>query len=194
MEVAAEVETSTSFGSARSLAIAISPAFAQLGRDPLVAQPLVELVLGACGPDLALDVLDAVFRDRQAAPNRVLAKLDVVALRAGEVEEVAVGLGRHDAQVEAQSVVETTVALVFPFASTSATQVSFVTYSVRAARSLAVAMMSRSSPFRCDGGPSRLRRPRRSPGGRGALRRRLAPPAARRRAASASPAASRRAP
>ena len=53
-----------------------------------------------------LDVLDAPLRDAHAAPLGVLAHAHVVALRAREVlQQVAVALGRHDAQVELHAVV-----------------------------------------------------------------------------------------
>ena len=53
-----------------------------------------------------LDDGDRVLGDRVAATHRVLAQRDVVVLRAGEVlQQVAVALRRHDAQVEAQPVV-----------------------------------------------------------------------------------------
>ena len=67
----------------------------------------VDLVLVAGAENLAaLDVLDAPFRDALAAPLRVLAHAHVVALRAREVlQQVAVALRRHDAQVELHAVV-----------------------------------------------------------------------------------------
>ncbi len=55
---------------------------------------------------LALDVGDAVLGDRQTPPLGFLAQSDVVVLRSGEVlEHVAVALGRHDSEVEPQSLV-----------------------------------------------------------------------------------------
>ena len=79
---------------------------AQLGRDRLVAEELVDVVLLGALEDLAgLDVRHAVLRDREPAPHRLLAHRDVVVLRAREVlEEVAERLRRHDAQVEAEAV------------------------------------------------------------------------------------------
>ena len=79
---------------------------AQLGRDELVAEELVQLLLVAVRDRLAgLGVEDAVLGDREPAPLRLLAHGDVVVLRAREVlEEVAVALGRNDAEVEAEAV------------------------------------------------------------------------------------------
>ena len=90
---------------ARQLELAV--VLAQLGRDRLVAEVAVDLVLVGRPEDLAaLDVLDAPLRDAHAASLRVLAHAHVVALRAGEVlQEVAVALERHDAQVELHAVV-----------------------------------------------------------------------------------------
>ena len=100
--------TSTSSGSsfaARQLELAV--VLAQLRRDRLVAEVAVDLVLVGRAEDLAaLDVLDAPLRDAHAAPLGVLAHAHVVALRAREVlQEVAVALERHDAQVELDAVV-----------------------------------------------------------------------------------------
>ena len=77
---------------------------AQLRRDRLVAEELVDRVLlGALEDVASLDVRDAVLRDREPAPHRVLAHGHVVVLRAGEVlEEVAERLRRDDAQVETE--------------------------------------------------------------------------------------------
>ena len=90
---------------ARQLELAV--VLAQLRRDRLVAEVAVDLVLVRRAEDLAaLHVLDAPFRDAHAAPLGVLAHAHVVALRAGEVlQQVAVALGRHDAQVELHAVV-----------------------------------------------------------------------------------------
>jgi hypothetical protein len=78
---------------------------AQLGRDELVAEPLVQLLLGAEGVHLArLDLGDPVLGDRQAAALCLLAHRDVVVLRAGEVlEQVPVTLRRHHPKVEAEA-------------------------------------------------------------------------------------------
>ena len=108
VQVAAQVAGSTSSGrlvGARELELAV--VLAQLGRDRLVAEVAVDLVLVAGAEDLAaLDVLDAPLRDAHAAPLGVLAHAHVVALRAREVlQQVAVALGRHDAQVELDAVV-----------------------------------------------------------------------------------------
>ena len=84
--------------------VQLACALAQLGRDPRVAEERVDALLVGVPGDLAgrLD-LDAVLRDREAAPLRVLAQLDVVLLRPGEVlEQVAVGLRLDDAEVELQ--------------------------------------------------------------------------------------------
>ena len=75
---------------------------AQLGRDRLVAEEAVELLLVREPVHLAgLDHRDAVLGDRQAAALGLLAERDVVILRSREVlEQAAVVLGRHDTQVE----------------------------------------------------------------------------------------------
>ena len=75
---------------------------AKLGRDELVAEVGVERLLVAVRDDLArLDDGDAVLRDREAAPLRLLSHRDVVILRAGEVlKEVAEALRRDDAKVD----------------------------------------------------------------------------------------------
>ena len=80
---------------------------AELGWDELVAEERVELLLVAVRDRLAgVDDGDAVLGDRETAPLRLLPHGDVVLLRAGEVlEQVAVALGRNDAQVEAKAVV-----------------------------------------------------------------------------------------
>ena len=85
----------------------LAAVLAQLRRDVGIAEVRVHglLVLGA--EDLAgLGGRDPVLGDREAPSNRVLAKSDVVLLRAGEVlEQVAVRLGWDDAEVEAEPVV-----------------------------------------------------------------------------------------
>ena len=80
---------------------------AELRRYVAVAEEGVQLVLGRMRDDLpGLDVGDAVLGDREPAALCVLAQRDVVVLRAREVlEDVAVALVRHDAQVEAKAVV-----------------------------------------------------------------------------------------
>ncbi len=81
---------------------------AQLGRDRLVAEVAVDLVLVARAEDLAgLDRLDAPLGHLQAALlPRPRACATLWRLRAGEVlQEVAVALGRHDAQVDLHAVV-----------------------------------------------------------------------------------------
>ena len=80
---------------------------AQLRRRGAVAEVRVELVLALVRDTSAgLDSRDSVLRDRQPAPLRVLAKRDVVVLRAREVlEDVPVALRRHDTQVEAKGIV-----------------------------------------------------------------------------------------
>ena len=85
----------------------LAAVLAQLRRDEVVAEEAVQLLLGARGERLAgLGVLHAVLGDGELAPHGGLAQRDVVVLRAGEVlEQVAVALGRHDAQVEAVAVV-----------------------------------------------------------------------------------------
>ena len=107
MQVAADV---AQLDELRQLAaprrLQLARVLAQLGRDRLVAEELVDGVLVGALEDVArLDVRDAVLRDREPAPHRVLAHRDVVVLRAREVlEEVAERLGRDDAQVEAEAV------------------------------------------------------------------------------------------
>ncbi len=92
----------------RSLArgLQLAGVLAQLGRDELVAEELVQLLLVPVGDRfVGLGVQDAVLGDREPAPLRLFAHGDVVVLRAREVlEEVAVALGRNDAEVEAEPV------------------------------------------------------------------------------------------
>src|SRR4030095_1179308 len=94
----------------RQLAVArrdeLTAVLAQLRRDERIAEEAVELLLALRGERLArLRVLHPVLRDRELVPHRGLAKRDVVILRAGEVlEEVAVGLGRDDTEVEPEAV------------------------------------------------------------------------------------------
>ena len=85
----------------------LAAALAQLRLDVVVAEPLVDLLLGLAKGDLvALGVGDAVLGDREAALHRVLAQLHVVGLGAGEVlEQVAEGGGRDDPQVDRDAVV-----------------------------------------------------------------------------------------
>ncbi len=85
----------------------LAEVLAQLRRDRLVAEREVELVLVGDPRDLAgLHGGDAVLGDRETAAHGVLAQRDVVLLRAREVlEQVAVALRRHDAQVEAEPLV-----------------------------------------------------------------------------------------
>ena len=108
VQVAADVRRLDELGQlvgARELQLAV--VLAQLGRDRLVAEVAVDLVLVRRAEDLAaLGVLDAPLRDAHAAPLGVLAHAHVVALRAREVlQQVAVALERHDAQVELDAVV-----------------------------------------------------------------------------------------
>ena len=67
----------------------------------------IELLLVGSGELLAgLGGRDGVLGDGEPAPNSVLAQRDVVILRAREVlEQVAVRLRRHDAQVEPEALV-----------------------------------------------------------------------------------------
>ncbi len=76
-------------------------ALAQLGRDPRVAQPLVDLLLGrALQRRAVLVAQDPVLAHVQPAPDRGLAQLHVVGLRAREVlQDVAELLRRDDPQV-----------------------------------------------------------------------------------------------
>src|SRR5262249_39450266 len=84
----------------------LAAVLAQLARDELVAEESVQLLLAPSRERLArLGVLDAVLRDGELAPNRRLAKRDVVILRAREVlEQVAVRLRRDDPEIEAEAV------------------------------------------------------------------------------------------
>ena len=84
----------------------LTGALAQLGRDELVAEELVQLLLVAMGDRLArIHDDDAVLGDREPPALRLLPHGDVVVLRAGEVlEEVAIALGGNDAEVEAEAV------------------------------------------------------------------------------------------
>ena len=138
----------------RSASRRLQLAGAQLGRDELVAEELVQLLLVAMGDRLArIHDDDAVLGDREPPALRLLPHGDVVVLRAGEVlEEVAIALGGNDAEVEAEAVPETTVAFVPPRAATSATHGSSVKCAMSASGSRAVAMMSTSRTV------SRLRR------------------------------------
>ena len=108
VEVALEVAQLDELGQlplARRLELAA--VLAQLGRDPRVAQPLVELAFPGRAKHLVrLDVRDAVLGDGEPAANRLLPQRDVVGLRAGEVlEQIPVALGRDDAKVEPEAVV-----------------------------------------------------------------------------------------
>ena len=94
--------SSTSSGSSPSRAASqLAAVLAQLGRDVLHAQPLVDLLLGRAGVRLAaLVVGDAVLAHVQPAPDRLRAQRLVVLARAGEVlQQVAERLLRHHAQV-----------------------------------------------------------------------------------------------
>ena len=89
----------------RQLALAggrqLAAVLAQLGRDVLHPEPLVDLLLGREGVGLAaLVVGDAVLAHVQAAPDRLGAQRLVVLARPGEVlEQVAERLLGHHAQV-----------------------------------------------------------------------------------------------
>ena len=100
--------SSTSSGSAPSRAACeLAHVLAQLGRDPGIAEPLVHGLFGLVREDLAgLGVLDAVLGDRELLADGLLTEGDVVRLGAGEVlEQVAVRLGRDDAEVEPKALV-----------------------------------------------------------------------------------------
>ena len=108
VEVAAEVGELDQRGQlALSRRFEFAQVLAQLRGDVLVAEELVELLLAARLEDLAgLDLLDAVFGDREAAPDRILAKGDVVVLRAGEMlQQISVQPRGDDTEVETQAVV-----------------------------------------------------------------------------------------
>ena len=102
---------SLSFDELRQDALArgleLAHVLAQLGRDPGIAEPLVHGLLGLVREDLSgLGVLDAVLGDRELLADGLLAEGDVVRLGACEVlEQVAVRLGRDDAEVEPQALV-----------------------------------------------------------------------------------------
>ena len=107
MQVAAEVAQLDQVRQRpRARRLELAAALAQLGRDPLVAEVRVHLLLGLEGVHLArLDLRDPVLGDREPAPDGRLAQGDVVVLGAGEVlEQVAVAVRRHDSQVEAEAV------------------------------------------------------------------------------------------
>ena len=100
--------SSTSFGSVPFAGrLELAAVLPELGRDPAVAEELVELLLGRGREDLVrLRVLHAVLGDGKTARHRLLPHRDVVRLRAAEVlQEVPVALRRDDAQVEAKPVV-----------------------------------------------------------------------------------------
>ena len=75
---------------------------AQDRRDPRQAERRVDLLLGLARDDLAaLDLRERVLVERPAARERALAQLDVVPLRAREVEPRRAELVRRDdAQVD----------------------------------------------------------------------------------------------
>ena len=85
----------------------LAVALAQLGLDVGEAEALVDLLLGRVARDLArLGLEDPVLGDREALLHRPLAQVDVVGGRAGEVlEQVAVGVGLDDPQVDRDPVV-----------------------------------------------------------------------------------------
>ena len=95
----------------RQLSIArrleLASVLAQLGRDEAVAEEGVERLLVPEGLHLArLDHGDAVLGNREPAALGLLSQGHVVLLRAREVlEQIAVALGRDDAEVEAQALV-----------------------------------------------------------------------------------------
>ena len=98
--------SSTSRGSVPARAASSSPPFSRSsGRDEAVAEEGVQRLLVAERVHLArLDDGDAVLGDREPAPLSLLAQRDVVLLRAGEVlQQVAVALRRHDAEVEPEA-------------------------------------------------------------------------------------------
>ena len=102
VQVAANVSERHQLG---QLAVAggfeLAAVLAQLGRDRLIAQVAVDLVLVRRAEHLAaLDLLDAPLRHLQPARLGLLAHGHVVRLRSGEVlQQVAVRLRRDDAQV-----------------------------------------------------------------------------------------------
>ena len=90
---------------------------AELGRDELIAEPLVHLLLFRELELLSgLDDGDRVLGDGQPVLHRALTERDVVILRAGEVlQQVAVRLGRDDTEVEAEALVRQDRRLRRPF-------------------------------------------------------------------------------
>src|SRR4029453_1515704 len=87
MEVAAKVAQLDQFRQ-RPFAgsLQLTEVLAQLRRDVLVAEKVVELLLAPGLEDLAgLGLLDAVLRNREPSADGVLAQRDVVVLRAREV-------------------------------------------------------------------------------------------------------------
>ena len=106
VEVAADVvELDQLRQAALARRLELAAVLAQLGRDELHAEPLVDLLLGRVGDGLAaLVVGDPVLAHVQAAPHRLGAQRLVVPAGAGEVlEQVAEGLLRHDPQVDGQA-------------------------------------------------------------------------------------------
>ena len=100
--------SSTSSGSLRvARGLELAAVLAQLRRDPVHAEQLVDLLLGrARVRRLRRVVGDAVLRDVEAALDRRGAQRLVVLLRPGQVlEQVAEVLGRDDPQVDADAVV-----------------------------------------------------------------------------------------
>ena len=87
----------------RDLAVAL----AQLGLDVGEAEALVDLSLvGVLGDGAGLGLEDPVLGHREALLDRALAQVDVVLGRAGEVlEQVAVGVGSDDPQIDRDPVV-----------------------------------------------------------------------------------------
>ncbi len=85
----------------------LTDALAQLGRDEDEVQRVVDRLFGAGGDDLAaVGVGEGVLVEDPAPFDRPLPELDVVCLRAGEVEDRGPVLaGRHDAQVDLEVVV-----------------------------------------------------------------------------------------
>ncbi len=89
----------------------LAAALAQLGLDVGHAEALVDLLLGGeelgvLGALALLDLGDAELGDREPHRERALAQLHVVLGRSGEVlEQVAVGLGRGDPQVDREPAV-----------------------------------------------------------------------------------------
>ena len=106
VKVAAQIAASTSSGNrVGEREVDLVETAAQLGRNVLHAQRRVDARLFGAGRHVAgLEIEDAVLADAQALADRVLAQLDVVLARTGEVlQQIAVEVIGQHAQVDLQS-------------------------------------------------------------------------------------------